>query len=257
MISPLAYVDPSAKIGKNVTIHPFAFIDKNVVIGNDNEIMPNASIMSGAPIGNGNRIFNGAVIAAEPQDFDYTGDATIARIGDNNVIRENAVIIRATHAGGETVVGNGNFIMQGARLSHDVKVGNNCIIGNGSQISGFGVVDDFATLTSNVLMQGKTHLGTYSIVLGGTNFQKDIPPYCVVSHELGGTFQSVNYTILERHNFSETVMKHLAHAYRLLYKVNTTTEEALRRIEEQIPSSPEIRYLVEFIRNSKIGIIKQ
>lgn len=24
MISPLAYVDPSAKIGKNVTIHPFA-----------------------------------------------------------------------------------------------------------------------------------------------------------------------------------------------------------------------------------------
>lgn len=23
MISPLAYVDPSAKIGKNVTIHPF------------------------------------------------------------------------------------------------------------------------------------------------------------------------------------------------------------------------------------------
>ena len=30
MISPLAYVDASAKIGKNVTIHPFAYIDKNV-----------------------------------------------------------------------------------------------------------------------------------------------------------------------------------------------------------------------------------
>lgn len=48
MISPLAYVDPSAKIGKNVTIHPFAYIDKNVEIGDDNVIMPNASIMSGA-----------------------------------------------------------------------------------------------------------------------------------------------------------------------------------------------------------------
>ena len=35
MISPLAYVDPSAKIGKNVTIHPFAYIDKNVEIGDD------------------------------------------------------------------------------------------------------------------------------------------------------------------------------------------------------------------------------
>ena len=35
MISPLAYVDSSAKIGKNVTIHPFAYIDKNVEIGDD------------------------------------------------------------------------------------------------------------------------------------------------------------------------------------------------------------------------------
>ena len=28
MISPLAHVDPSAKIGENVTIHPFAYIDQ-------------------------------------------------------------------------------------------------------------------------------------------------------------------------------------------------------------------------------------
>ena len=92
MISPLAYVDPSAKIGKNVTIHPFVYIDKNVEIGDNNVIMPNASLMSGARIGNGNTIYNGAVIAAAPQDFNYKGDETIARIGDNNTIRENAVI---------------------------------------------------------------------------------------------------------------------------------------------------------------------
>ena len=48
MISPLAYVDPSAKIGSNVTVHPFAYIDKNVEIGDNNVIMPYASIMSGA-----------------------------------------------------------------------------------------------------------------------------------------------------------------------------------------------------------------
>ena len=35
MISPLAYIDSSAKIGKNVTIHPFAYIDKNVEIGDN------------------------------------------------------------------------------------------------------------------------------------------------------------------------------------------------------------------------------
>ena len=58
MISPLAYVDSSAKIGKNVTIHPFAYIDKNVEIGDDCEIMPHASLMSGTRMGNRNRVFN-------------------------------------------------------------------------------------------------------------------------------------------------------------------------------------------------------
>lgn len=67
MISPLAYVDASAKLGANVTVHPFAYIDKNVEIGDDCEIMPHASIMSGTRMGKRNRIFNGAVIAAEPR----------------------------------------------------------------------------------------------------------------------------------------------------------------------------------------------
>ena len=225
MISSLAYVDPSAKIGKNVTIHPFVYIDKNVEIGDNNVIMP-----------------NGAVIAATPQDFNYKGDETIARIGDNNTIRENAVIIRATFAGDETVVGNNNFIMQGARISHDV-------------VSGCCVIEDYAILTSNVLMQGHTRLGTYAAVQGGCRFTKDIPPYCVAAHE-PTSFYSINTLVLQHEGFSETVLKHIAHAFRILYKANTSIEDALRRIEEQVPSSPEIVHLVEFVRNSKLGIIK-
>lgn len=72
MISPLAYVDPSAKLGKNVTVHPFAYIDKNVEIGDDNVIMPYASLMSGTRMGNGNTVYQGAVVAAVPQDFAFT-----------------------------------------------------------------------------------------------------------------------------------------------------------------------------------------
>ena len=98
MISPLAYVDASAKLGANVTVHPFAYIDKNVEIGDDCEIMPHVSIMSGTRMGKRNRIFNGAVIAAEPQDFNYKGDDTIVEIGDDNVIRENVVAISCMKA---------------------------------------------------------------------------------------------------------------------------------------------------------------
>ena len=63
MISPLAYIDPEAKIGQNVEIAPFVFIDKNVVIGDNNKIMAGASILYGTAhprhaahiFGNGNR----------------------------------------------------------------------------------------------------------------------------------------------------------------------------------------------------------
>lgn len=96
MISPLAYVDPAAKIGKNVTIHPFAYIDKNVEIGDNCVIMPYVSIMGGSRIGNNNKFYQGAVVGTPPQDFKHKGEDTIVRIGDNNVIRENAVIIRAS-----------------------------------------------------------------------------------------------------------------------------------------------------------------
>lgn len=153
------------------------------------------------------------------------------------------------------MVGSGNFIMQGARISHDVTIGNNCIIGNGSQVSGCCVVEDYAILTSNVLMQGKTRLGAYAAVQGGCRFTKDIPPYCVAAHE-PTAFYSINTTVLQHEGFSETVIKHIAHAFRILYKVNTSTEDALRRIEEQVPFSPEIAHLIEFVRNSKLGIIK-
>lgn len=54
MISPLAYVNPDAKIGKDVTIHPFAYIDKNVEIGDNCTIMPYASILSGTRMGTNN-----------------------------------------------------------------------------------------------------------------------------------------------------------------------------------------------------------
>ena len=136
MISPLAYVDASAKLGANVTVHPFAYIDKNVEIGDDCEIMPHVSIMSGTRMGKRNRIFNGAVIAAEPQDFNYKGDDTIVEIGDDNVIRENVVINRATNSDGKTVIGNGNFLHEGVHVSHDTHIGNHSVFGYGSKISG-------------------------------------------------------------------------------------------------------------------------
>ena len=88
MISPLAYVDPEAKLGKNVTVLPFAYIEKNVEIGDDCVIMSYASILQGTKMGKGNKIHQNAVLGAEPQDFHYTGEESSLIIGQQRYPRK-------------------------------------------------------------------------------------------------------------------------------------------------------------------------
>ena len=254
MISPLAYVDAGAKIGTNVTVHPFAYIDKNVEIGDDCEIMPYASIMSGARVGKRNRIFQHAVIAAEPQDFDFKGEATLAVIGDDNIIRENVVINRATHAGGRTVIGNGNFLHEGVHVSHDTQIGNHSVFGYGSKISGDCVMEDYVIFGGNVLVSQGCRVGTWSMVQTGCRFRKDIPPYIVAAKE-PTTYYGVNSFIMHHEGFSEKVTKHISHAYRIIYQGNSSIYDALLMIKDQVPMSPEIQHIIDFINGSKLGII--
>ncbi len=254
MISPLAYVDAGAKLGANVTVHPFAYIDKNVEIGDNCVIMPHASIMSGARLGKNNRIFNGAVIGAEPQDFHYKGAETLAVIGDNNVIRENVVINRATTPDGQTVIGNDNFLHEGVHISHDTHVGNNCVIGYGSKVSGNCTFEDYAIFGGNVLASQGVRIGTWSMVQTGCRFRKDIPPYIVAAQE-PTAYYGVNSVILSHQGVDEKIIKHISHAYRIIYQGNSSLFDALVMVQDQVPMSPEIEHIVEFIQNSKLGII--
>lgn len=255
MISPLAYVDASAKLGKNVKIHPFAYIDKNVEIGDDCEIMPYASVMSGARLGNRNRIFNGAVIAAEPQDFDFKGGDTLAVIGDDNVIREHVVINRSSHAEGVTRIGNGNFLHEGVHISHDTKISNHCVFGYGTKVSGNCEIEDCVIFGGNVLVSQGCRVGKFSMTQTGCRFRKDLPPYIVAALE-PTTYYGVNSFILSHQGVSEKVIKHISHAYRIIYQGNASLFDALLMIKDQVPMSDEIQHIIDFISNSKLGIIK-
>ena len=121
MISPLAHVDPSAKIGKNVTVYPFAYIDKNVEIGDNCTIMPYASVLDGTRMGTGNTVYQSAILGAAPQDFKFKGEDTILVIGNDNTIREKAIVNRATYPDGVTSIGDGNFLLEGVHVAHDSK----------------------------------------------------------------------------------------------------------------------------------------
>ena len=135
---------------------------------------PFVSILNGTRMGNGNKIHQGSVLAALPQDFEFVGEKSELIIGDNNIIRENVVINRATHRGCKTVLGSNNFLMEGAHISHDTVVGDRCVFGYGAKVAGDCNIGTGALISSNVVEKANTRVGEYAVVQAGTTFSKDV-----------------------------------------------------------------------------------
>ena len=254
-ISPRAEIDPRAKIGDNCKIFPFVYIEGDVVIGDNCVIFPFTSILNGSRIGRENKIHQGSVIGALPQDFNFRGEKSECIIGDNN-IRENVVINRATHRGGRTVIGSNNFLMEGAHISHDTIVGDHCVFGYGTKIAGDCEIGNGVIFSSSVIENAGTRVGEGTMIQAGTTFSKDVPPYIIV----GGNpvkYGGVNTTMLTIKGISDKVQKHIANAYRLIFHGQTSVFDAVMQVKEQVPDSEEIRTLVQFISETKRGIISK
>ncbi|MBQ7443363.1 MAG: acyl-ACP--UDP-N-acetylglucosamine O-acyltransferase [Bacteroidaceae bacterium] len=250
MVSPLAYIHPEAQIGDNVSIGPFCYIDKNVVIGDNNELMNSVTILSGARIGTGNIFFPGAVISAIPQDLKFRGEETTVELGDNNKIRENVTINRGTAAKGRTVVGSGNLLMEGVHIAHDDIVGNGCIIGNCTKLAGEVNVDDNAILSACVLVHQFCRIGSYTMVGGGTRTSQSIMPYSICARE-PATYCGLNIVGLRRRGFEREVINTIHEAYRIIFQGGLTLADAVATIRRELPPTPEISYILQFIEDTK------
>ncbi|MDE5784169.1 MAG: acyl-ACP--UDP-N-acetylglucosamine O-acyltransferase [Prevotella sp.] len=252
-ISPRAEISPKAKIGDNCKIFPFVYIEDDVEIGDNCIIFPFVSILSGTRMGSHNKVHQGSVIGALPQDFDFRGEKSECIIGNNNIIRENVVINRATHTGGQTVIGNDNVLMEGAHISHDTKVADRCVFGYGTKVAGDCVIEDGVIFSSSVIANAKTRVGTGAMIQASTAFSKDVPPYviCTKRSEYGG----VNFTMGRSYGVEEKTLKHIANAYRLLFLSNISLFDAINQIEQQVPDGPEIRNIIQFLRSTQLGVI--
>lgn len=249
-ISPLAYIHPEAKIGENVEIGPFCYIDKGVEIGDNNTLMNSVTILYGARIGSGNIFFPGAVISAIPQDLKFRGEDTLAIIGDNNKIRENVTINRGTASKGQTVVGSGNLLMEGCHIAHDDIIGNNIIIGNCTKLAGEVTIDDNAILSACVLVHQFCRIGSYAMVGGGTGTPQSILPYTICARH-PASYCGLNIVGLRRHGFEREVINTIHEAYRIIFQGGLSLADALDTIQRELPQTPEIQYILNFIENTK------
>lgn len=254
MISPLAHVDPAAKIGNNVTIHPFAFIDADVVIGDNCEIHPYVSIVRGTRLGKNNRIYQNSVIGADPQDFRWKNQPSFCTIGDNNVIRENVIINRGFNSEEGTIVGNDCFIMAMTHIGHDSVIEGQCVLGNNVVIAGDTRVGQCCILSSAVMLHENSRIGDWVLVKGGCRISGNVPPYIIMAHNPASYF-GVNAFVLRKKGHTEEQIDEIAKAYRHVYQCGTSVFNAMKRIEADIEPSPIRDSILGFIRESRMKLV--
>ena len=255
MNQPLAYIHPRAKIARNVVVEPFTTIHSNVKIGSGTWIGSNVTIMEGARIGKNCRIFPGAVISAIPQDLKFEGEDSLTIIGNDVTIRECVTINRGTSASGKTVIGDNCLLMATSHIAHDCVVGDNSIIVNGVALGGHVIIGKHAVIGGLSAIHQFIHIGDYAMVSGGSLVRKDVPPYTKAAKE-PLSYVGINSVGLRRKGFSTEKIREIKNIYRVLYKKNYNTSQALGILEAEFEATNERDDVIVFIRNSQRGIMK-
>jgi UDP-N-acetylglucosamine acyltransferase len=255
MISSHAYINPSASIGKNVTIDAFAVIEEGVSIGEGTHIMSHAVILNGTTIGKSCKIFPGAVIGAIPQDLKFDGEVTTVEIGDYTTIREFVTINKGTKDKWKTVIGDHCLLMAYTHIAHDCAIGNYVILANNVQLAGHVEVGDHAIIGGLAGAPQFAKIGAHTYVTGHTVIHKDVPPYIKAGRD-PLCYVGINSVGLQRRTFTSEKINEIREIYRYIYLRNLNTSQALESIEKELPDCIERNEIVQFIKSSKRGIIK-
>jgi UDP-N-acetylglucosamine acyltransferase len=254
-MSNMNFVHPGARIGKDVTISPFAYIDDNVEIGDGTWIGPNVTIFSGARIGKNCKFFPGSVISAIPQDLKYKGEDTIVEIGDNSTLRECVTVNRGTADKMKTAIGSNCLLMAYVHVAHDCILGNNVIIANSVNLAGHVDIEDWVIIEGGTGVGQFVRIGAHAFVSGLTGVRKNVPPFTKAARE-PLQYVGVNSVGLRRRGFSNEIILQIEDIYRTLYVKGLNVSNALAIIEQEAPASKEKDQILDFIRNSKDGIMR-
>ena len=184
-IDSLAYIAPTAQIGKGVYIAPFAYVGENAVVGDNTMIYPHATVGEGARIGNdcilyanvtvyhdcrvGNHciLHSGVVVGSDgfgfaPHNGSYDKIAQIGNvvIEDNVEIGANTVVDRATM--GSTFIRQGVKLDNLIQIAHNVEIGENTVIAAQTGVAGSTKIGKHNMIGGQVGFAGHLKIGDFN-----------------------------------------------------------------------------------------------
>jgi len=255
MIHPTALIDPAAQLDPTVVIGPYVIIDGPAKLAAGVKVEAHAQLVGDVTIGSGTTVGRAAIIGCDPQDLSFKpGTPTSVIIGENNVIREQVTIHRASKAEGATRVGNKNFIMANAHFAHDVQVGNDNIIANAALFAGHVHMGNKNVIGGGAAFHQFIRVGSYCVIAGHASISMDVPPYCcaVLFNRLTG----LNVIGLRRAGFSAADRAEIKDLFDLLFRSGLNLTQA-RQALTQRDWPPHCQTLIDFLQApSRKGVCK-
>jgi UDP-N-acetylglucosamine acyltransferase len=254
MIHPTAIIHPQAQIGAECEIGPYCVIGEHVVLGSHCRLHSHVVIDGHTRLGEGNQVYPFASIGLQTQDLKWKGGLTRLEIGDHNTIRECVTIHSATGEGEATVIGSHNAILAGSHIGHNVVMANRIIVSMAA-LAGHVNVEDFALVGGLSAVHQFCRIGTMSMIGGCAKVVRDVPPFMIADGN-PAEIRTINKVGLERNGISEGTQAALRQAFKILFREGLTIPNALAQIEKNLPPSPEVQHLVNFVRASERGVTK-
>jgi len=258
-IHPTAIVDPRAELAGDVEVQAFTIIGPEVRIGAGTVVGPHCVIDGRTVIGENNVIYSGAQIGVVCQDLKHKPEL-LGRVslGNGNQIREHVTISASSMESLEddhrvTSVGNGCLLMAYAHVAHDCHVGNSVIMANSATLAGHVEVEDNASLSGLVAVHQFCTIGTHSFVGGLARVTKDVPPYMIIEGNPARCC-GPNSVGLRRKGFDSEARARIKQMYKIMFRSDLNTTQALHEIEATVADSPERSHFLGFVRKSIRGI---
>lgn len=255
-IHPTAVVDPRAELAADVSIGALCVVGPEVVLGAGVRLDAYASVHGRTTVGARTHLFPHACIGGEPQDKVSDGAPQALELGCDNQIREFATIHVGTERGeGCTRIGDDNLVMNNAHIAHDCQVGSHCIITGPGGLAGHVILEDYAVLGAFTGVHQFCRVGESAMCAGNAKLRKDAPPFSMVAGD-GARVVGLNVVGLRRRGFPPETIRTLKHAFHLLFNSRMRFQEALKRVREEIPDSPEVNRLGLFLEESQRGFCR-
>ena len=254
-IHPAAIIEPGAQIGANVTIEPYVIVKGNVIL-EDNVTLKSHCLYR--------RLYDNRGRNYHLPRSQHRDKNTRPQIPRRKNIRQNRQKVRNPRICHHQFllqgklhcqVGDKCLIMAYCHIAHNCELGNRVIMSNNATLAGHVIVEDCAIIGGMTPIHQFIRIGCYAMVGGMSRVTHDIPPY-TIGAGIPFRFGGLNLVGLKRNGFPLATRQALTKAFKLLYRSGLRIEEALDRIENEVPDIPEVRHWIQFCRgSSKRGLL--